>query len=299
MGDKHLDTIPKTESDELIKSSVENLVPSPSESKDLSDADCDPEVETHLIEKLLYDKSSLRPLEEFIFENSDDAIESFSPSPIPVEDSDSLRDEIDLSLTSDDSMPPGIKDDDHDSEGDILIFEELLNNDFLLLLENESFHFDIPSSLRPLAKPSDDDEIEPNSRILNVKKTHAEGFCPPSLHFLSFIRESCNETTAAEIPSDRGKAPRIAAFTKDVVEAVVTMIPSVDNTNYRLSPIFISRELWVVVVVSIAYNLCGFDFFDRIKLVVPTPSASGGLITDVETLSEDNSALVDLVDEGV
>nr|GFC99657.1 hypothetical protein [Tanacetum cinerariifolium] len=108
-----------------------------------------------------------------------------------------------------------------------------------------------------------------------------------------------NETTAAEIPSDRGKAPRIAAFTKDVVEAVVTMIPSVDNTNYRLSPIFISRELWVVVVVSIAYNLCGFDFFDRIKLVVPTPSASGGLITDVETLSEDNSALVDLVDEGV
>nr|GEZ97849.1 reverse transcriptase domain-containing protein [Tanacetum cinerariifolium] len=36
-----------------------------------------------------------------------------------------------------------------------------------------------------------------------------------------------------------------------------------------------------------------------IKLVVPTPSASGGLITDVETLSKDNSALVDLMDEGV
>nr|GEZ72989.1 hypothetical protein [Tanacetum cinerariifolium] len=33
MGDKHLDTIPATKSDELIKSCVENLVPNPSESE--------------------------------------------------------------------------------------------------------------------------------------------------------------------------------------------------------------------------------------------------------------------------
>nr|GFD06918.1 hypothetical protein [Tanacetum cinerariifolium] len=33
IGDEHLDTIPATESDEFIKSSVENLVPNPSESK--------------------------------------------------------------------------------------------------------------------------------------------------------------------------------------------------------------------------------------------------------------------------
>ncbi|GKF90202.1 hypothetical protein Tco_0264165, partial [Tanacetum coccineum] len=37
MGDKHLSTIPKTESDEVIKSSVENLVPIPSESEGISD----------------------------------------------------------------------------------------------------------------------------------------------------------------------------------------------------------------------------------------------------------------------
>nr|GEX22638.1 hypothetical protein [Tanacetum cinerariifolium] len=84
-------------------------------------------------------------------------------------DSDSLRDGIDLSLTPDDSMPPGIEDDDCDSERDMLIFEEFLSNDFLSLPNNESFHFDIPSSPLPLAKPPDDDEIEPNSRILNVK----------------------------------------------------------------------------------------------------------------------------------
>nr|GFA14039.1 hypothetical protein [Tanacetum cinerariifolium] len=100
-----------------------------------SPPDCDPEEEIRLIKKLLYDNSSPRPLEEFIFENSDATIESFSPSPIPVEDNDSLRDEIDLSLTPDDSMPPSIEDDDYDSEGDIL--EELLSNDSLLLPKNE------------------------------------------------------------------------------------------------------------------------------------------------------------------
>nr|GFA38347.1 hypothetical protein [Tanacetum cinerariifolium] len=36
MGDEHLDTIPKKKSDEFIKSGVENLVPNPSESEDLS-----------------------------------------------------------------------------------------------------------------------------------------------------------------------------------------------------------------------------------------------------------------------
>ncbi|GJU02205.1 hypothetical protein Tco_1112543 [Tanacetum coccineum] len=237
MGDEHLSTIPETESDELIKSSVENLVPTPSKSEDLSkdlfdieskcnepigddfttvsnplfdadndffssddksfsdkdvskenfkkisnplsdeeiistkidphhfneesdliesllnrdtliisspkfdshleefsgelthnnliplginEADFNPEEEIRLDEKLLYDNSSSRPPEEFNSENSDAVIESFSPSPIPVEGSDSLMDEIDIFLAPDDSIPPGIKNDDYDSEGDIL-----------------------------------------------------------------------------------------------------------------------------------------------------------------------------------
>ncbi|GKB38748.1 hypothetical protein Tco_0883690, partial [Tanacetum coccineum] len=41
MGDEHLNTIPETESDKLIKSSVEDLVPIPSESKGISDDICD------------------------------------------------------------------------------------------------------------------------------------------------------------------------------------------------------------------------------------------------------------------
>nr|GEW48772.1 hypothetical protein [Tanacetum cinerariifolium] len=41
MGDEHLDTISVTESDEFIKSSVENLIPIPSESKGILDNMCD------------------------------------------------------------------------------------------------------------------------------------------------------------------------------------------------------------------------------------------------------------------
>ncbi|GKA03860.1 hypothetical protein Tco_0676641 [Tanacetum coccineum] len=184
MEDEHLDTIPVTESANTIKSSVEDLVPTPSESADLSDGEskCDvpinddsPEshfstfdnplfdsnddfssddekfflikkdldvvipippgidepcfnAESDLLESLLnrdspidstkidsiFDEFSLpRPPEESNSEISDATIESLSPSPILVEDSDSLMEEIDLFLASDDSMPTGIEDDDY------------------------------------------------------------------------------------------------------------------------------------------------------------------------------------------
>nr|GEV02174.1 putative reverse transcriptase domain-containing protein [Tanacetum cinerariifolium] len=130
----------------------------------IDETDCDPEEETYFIKRLLYDNSSPRPPEEFVSENSNAEIESFSPSPILVEDSDSLMKEIDLSFTPDCSMSSGIEDDDYDSKRDILIFEELLSNNFLSLPKNESFHFDIPSSFCPPAKPPDG-----NTGILNVK----------------------------------------------------------------------------------------------------------------------------------
>ncbi|GJW31410.1 hypothetical protein Tco_0051442 [Tanacetum coccineum] len=66
--------------------------------------------------------------------------------------------EIDLFLASDDSMPPGIENDDYDSEGDIRFLEELLSNDPLPLPENESsnlYHFNDPSPPRPPPEPPD------------------------------------------------------------------------------------------------------------------------------------------------
>nr|GEU90376.1 hypothetical protein [Tanacetum cinerariifolium] len=126
----------------------------------IDETDCDPEEDIRLIKRLLYDNSS----PQFASENSNADIESFSPSPIPVKDSDSFMEEIDLSFTPDDPMPPGIEEDDYDSERNILIREELLDNYSLSLLVNESFHFGIPSFFRPPTKPPDG-----NTGILNIK----------------------------------------------------------------------------------------------------------------------------------
>nr|GEV31632.1 hypothetical protein [Tanacetum cinerariifolium] len=130
----------------------------------ISETDCDHENEICLTNRLLYNNSSPRPPKEFVSENSNADIESFSPSPIPVKDSDSLMEEIDLSFNPDYPMPPGIEDDDYDSERDILIREELLENYSLSLPVIESYHFDIPSFSRPPTKPPDG-----NTGILNVK----------------------------------------------------------------------------------------------------------------------------------
>nr|GEW91846.1 hypothetical protein [Tanacetum cinerariifolium] len=94
----------------------------------INKADLDPEEEVRLVEKLF----------------------------------DSLMEDIDIFLAPYDSIPPGIENDDYDSEGDVLFLEELLNDDSISLPENESFHFSHyydPSSPRPPAKPPDDDRI--------------------------------------------------------------------------------------------------------------------------------------------
>ncbi|GJS36607.1 hypothetical protein Tco_0534989 [Tanacetum coccineum] len=83
---------------------------------------------------MLYDNSSPRPPEEF---NSENPTESFSPSPVPVEDSDSLMEEIDIFLDGDGSIPPGIESDYFDSEDD---------DNSTSRPEFESFHVDYPDS---------------------------------------------------------------------------------------------------------------------------------------------------------
>nr|GEY62646.1 hypothetical protein [Tanacetum cinerariifolium] len=239
MGDEHLNTISATESDEFIKSSVENLVPNPSESEGESKCDmpareefttflnvlfdaeykfdsnpqhlnaesdliesllnhdssiipsslkidslldefadeltllksipsgidetnCDSEEDIRLIKRLLYNNSFPHPPEEFVSENSNADIESFSPSPIPVKDSDSYE---------------------YDSEMDILILEELLDNYSLSLLENESFHFDIPSFSRPPAEPPDGNTVILNIKMMgDISEQKLYAKCPMMIH---------------------------------------------------------------------------------------------------------------------
>nr|GEW90972.1 hypothetical protein [Tanacetum cinerariifolium] len=215
MEDEYLDTIPTTESDEFITSSVENLVSNPSESEgehecdmpacenfttfsnilfdfdyDFSfseDQSCyDEDIPKEIYSNPLFDEEIISMKIDMHHFNAESGLiksllnhdSSIISSSLKI---DSLFDEFVGELTLFKSIPPGINEtdcdpkeetrfyqeiveDDYDSKRDILILEELLRNDSLLLPENESFHFDIPSSSRPFTKPPDG-----NSGILNVK----------------------------------------------------------------------------------------------------------------------------------
>ncbi|GJU19896.1 hypothetical protein Tco_1153238 [Tanacetum coccineum] len=291
MEDEHLDTILATESDEFIKSSVENLVPTPSESEDASDGvddesffkedvpienfkffsnplfdldeeiiftkvnliqnevlesitsippridsfyaksnliesllnrntsidssskidslldefggeltllksippgidddNLDPEGKIHLVERLLYDNSSPRPPEELNVENS---IESLSPSAIPVEDSDSLMEEIDVLLASDGSIPPGIESDDYNSEGD---------DNSTSFLKFESFHVDYPDSGDSTIDVVEDIPVD----VPNILPTH------PTLHMdFDFIPSHNDLGSNLDVSSPSGDRNKI------------------------------------------------------------------------------------------
>nr|GEV59661.1 hypothetical protein [Tanacetum cinerariifolium] len=120
-----------------------------------------------LMEKLLTINSFPHSLENF---HANTIIETLPTSPILIEDSDSLREEIDIFTGMDDLMPLGIESDDYYSEGDIHFLKELLSNDSISLLESESSNFDHhhdPLFPRPPPEPPDVEvffDFEPNSR---------------------------------------------------------------------------------------------------------------------------------------
>ncbi|GJT99321.1 hypothetical protein Tco_1094839 [Tanacetum coccineum] len=310
MVDKHLDTIPETESDEFIKSSVENLVQNPSESEDECECDvpdCDDSQTTNfstfsnplfddstssddessheevihemsfktysnplfdldeeiissefnpihnedldstpkndrfdtesyllesllnrdtlmasspkidslldefagelitipprivnreheeyisLMERLLYDNSSPRPPEDF-HANPNTIIESLPTFPIPVEDSDSLREEIDIFPGPDDSIPPGIESDDYDSEGD---------DNSTSLPEFESFHVDYPDSGDSTIDVVEDIPVD----VPNILPTH------PTLHMdFDFIPSHNDLGSDLDVSSPSGDRNKI------------------------------------------------------------------------------------------
>ncbi|GJV03048.1 hypothetical protein Tco_1336617 [Tanacetum coccineum] len=311
MEDKHLDTIPETESEELIKSSVEDLVHTPSESDGISESECDvpdcddsqttnfstfsnplfddstssddetsheeviheisfktysnplfdideeiissefnpihnedldstpkndrfdtesyllesvlnrdtlmassPKIDSlfdefagelitipprivnreheeyiSLLERLLYDNSSPRPPEDFHV-NPNTIIESLPTFPIPVEDSDSLREEIDIFPGPNDSIPPGIESDDYDSEGD---------DNSTSLSEFESFHVDYPDSGDSTIDVVEDIPVD----VPNILATH------PTLHmdfdFIPSHNDLESDLDVSSLSGDRNK----------------------------------------------------------------------------------------------
>nr|GEV00875.1 hypothetical protein [Tanacetum cinerariifolium] len=198
MGDEHLSPIPETESDEVIKSSVEDLVPIPSESEGFFDDTCDvpfcdnsPPLDVlndHFeifsdfnddctlsddvsFEDIDYVEASPPNSELFSLEEvKDDILLSF-PFPILVEDSDSFFEKSDLSLSySDNSLPEFETFSYHTKETSSVSTTTHTDNS---LLEYDSFLFEIEPDQGELTSIVMEDILgEPHVHVPNVLPTH-------------------------------------------------------------------------------------------------------------------------------
>nr|GFB47281.1 hypothetical protein [Tanacetum cinerariifolium] len=162
MGDKHLNTISITELDEFIKSSVENLVPNPSESEgenecdvpacevfttssnilfngdyDFSSSDdqsfSDEDIPKKIYSNPLFDKKIISmKIDPHHFNAESDLIESFlNRDSLIISSSskiDSLFDEFAGELTLLKLIPPRINETDCDPEEEIRLIKRLLND---------------------------------------------------------------------------------------------------------------------------------------------------------------------------
>nr|GFC21663.1 hypothetical protein [Tanacetum cinerariifolium] len=131
MRDEHLSTIPEKESDKLINSSVENLVPILSESKDLTDyeSECDMPVcdDYYSKDEGLDDIISIPPGKEI--DHLDAIPDSVQSLLNHVNLIIFLFEEFVSELAPINIIPLGIVKANFDLEEDIHVIEKLLNND--------------------------------------------------------------------------------------------------------------------------------------------------------------------------
>nr|GEY24651.1 hypothetical protein [Tanacetum cinerariifolium] len=115
--------------------------------------------------------------------NANTNVESLPSLPIPVQDNDSQREEIDIITSTDDVFPPGVENDDSDGEVDVV--DDLRVDNSILISEHEfseSKESDFDNSLVPLSpsEPPDEEldfEIDFEDEILVVRNTIVEFEC--------------------------------------------------------------------------------------------------------------------------
>nr|GEW38050.1 hypothetical protein [Tanacetum cinerariifolium] len=178
IGDEHLDTIPEKESNEFIKSSVENLVSNPSEPENTSGSD------SKFILPSCDDFSPINVFEEKSNIESNDSYDSNLDEPdllvTPLSDANEDEcfdpggdiDEIDVFLDAD--VSTDIEDGYHDLEGDIIYLKSLLLNDTILNLRLKVFSDHDPKSFK--------DELD-NCNFKSMVKV-----IDPGIHVKTFLQ---------------------------------------------------------------------------------------------------------------
>nr|GEY18776.1 hypothetical protein [Tanacetum cinerariifolium] len=175
---------------------------------EITESDFDFEEEIYLSESLLYVNSSSQTPEEHNVEeerikrehadyinrmemlftinprphptmNANTNVESISSLPIPIQDNDSQREEIDIVTNTDDVLPPSVENDD--SDGEVNDVEELCVDNSILnteheYSESEKSDQDDPSVPLPPSEPPDE-ELDFKDEILVVRNTIVEFEC--------------------------------------------------------------------------------------------------------------------------
>lgn len=200
MGDEHLDTVPEKESDEFIKSSVENLVPIPGESQGILDHMCD------IPPPLVFSKDHFET-----FSDSDDECTSYGEVEyvevsLPHSDVDLLLEEFTDERAHIDSLPSGSNDDLFDLKADLDEVEAFLAEDSSLPLEVDENYLDPEGDILFLESLLNEDPSPPlPSKQLHNLEVELKDF-PPHLkcailedEFLIAIRISLLSFTYAVI----------------------------------------------------------------------------------------------------
>nr|GFC07845.1 hypothetical protein [Tanacetum cinerariifolium] len=201
MGDEHLNTIPATESDEFIKSGVENLIPIPNRFEDFSESNeefsssdndsfsldnidyveaspLDSElVSSEVMEIVIPEVGRIKASNDNLIPSYDPIIPGNHPNLTPSGESEFFSEVDEFLAVEDEFTSSQFPKSDLDPKGDMLLFEAFLNDDHSfesqtkssftslnsLLEETNNFHNSLPEYVleKIVLKPLSEDEIIP------------------------------------------------------------------------------------------------------------------------------------------
>nr|GEW21528.1 hypothetical protein [Tanacetum cinerariifolium] len=275
MGDEHLSTILETKSDEVIKSSVEDLVLIPSESEGILDNMCD--IESDLIESLL----------------TRDTLIVYSPK------IESILKEFAGELVHIDPIPLGTDETDSDPKDDIRFIEQLLYDD--TSSEDDSFEdIDYVEASPPDSKLVSLEEVKDDIlrvKLLNIHlliaKIESLNNNPtpdcvlksPSSSFLSYTNNSLPEFETFSYHTKETSSGSTTTYVKN-------SLPEYDSFLFEIEPD--QGELTSVVINDISDNLTNDPLIEEIDLFL---ALDNPILSGIENVDYDSEGDILFLEE--
>ncbi|GJU50007.1 hypothetical protein Tco_1219562 [Tanacetum coccineum] len=235
MGNEELSTIPEKESDEFLKSNVEDLVPIPSESEDISGSD------NESVLPLCEDLSPINVFEEKsvtffnpLFDSNDNFTSSDNES---LSDEDVPKDNVKIY-----SNPSFEFDDEYISSNVNPLFDEVLEN-----IESKDFYvsnLDEPALLvTPLSDFNEDECFDPGGKIDEINEfldidisTEIEDSYHDSEGDILYLESLLNDDTTLSLPPKLflDHDPRSLSDSNDLKSIVKIFDPGIDEKFFLL-----------------------------------------------------------------